>query len=107
MRLINRMSRIPGPIADGSLTLSLSPGRTGSFEVVVDKSQTLHSKLSGMGHVNDSRPQDHGGIGHAMGHSRVVFVARSVDDLSSFSSDTTVVENERHIYNNQLHRESQ
>ena len=69
MRLINKIkAAFPGPIADGSLTLSLSPGRTGSFEVVVDKSQTLHSKLSGMGHVNDSHvPKIMEGIGHAVG----------------------------------------
>ena len=37
--------------------LSMAPGRTGSFEVTVNDGQkTLHSKLSGQGHV---RPDTH------------------------------------------------
>jgi hypothetical protein len=57
----------PGPVADGTLVLASARGRTGSFEVVVKQDQALagggdaateklqlHSKLSGMGHVNDA-----------------------------------------------------
>ena len=46
----------PGPVAEGTLKLSISPGRTGSFEVVLnqDPAQKLHSKLGGMGYVNDA-----------------------------------------------------
>ena len=57
-------------MADGQLTLSMGAGRTGSFEVVVnqDPEQKLHSKLSGMGHVNDQHvPKIMEGINRALG----------------------------------------
>ena len=60
MRLADAIkAAFPGPVADGMLVLASAPGRTGSFEVVVNQDQAteklqLHSKLSGMGHVKDA-----------------------------------------------------